>query len=71
MQLREIDPRIIDTMKVQMAFVGPHRRDARVLRVLEYNDQVLGAPLDTNALEAILGDFNALPDDGTPDFFGR
>jgi hypothetical protein len=70
-QERKIGPRIIDAVKVQMAFVGPHRRDARVLRVLEYNGQLLGEPLDGNALEAILGAFNTPPGDNTPDLFRR
>ena len=70
-ELREIDPRIIDTMKVQMAFVGPQRHHARVLRVLEYNGQVLGEPLDSNALDAILGEFNAPPSEDGTDLFRR
>jgi hypothetical protein len=70
-QTRQIDPRIIDTMKVQMAFIGPQRREARVLRVLEYNDKVLGEPLDDNALDAILGSFNAPPKDDSGDLFRK
>jgi hypothetical protein len=57
-QGKQINPHIIDTVKVQVAFVGEQRRNARVLRVLEYNDQVLGNPLDENALAAMLGVFN-------------
>jgi hypothetical protein len=57
-QARQIDPRIIDAVKVQMAFIGPQRREARVLRVLEYNGQVLGEPLDGNALKAVLGNLD-------------
>ena len=70
-QLRKIDPRIIDTMKVQLAFVGPQRHHARVLRVLEYNGQILGEPLDSNALDAILGEFNSSPGDDIPDLFRK
>ena len=49
-----LNPHILDTMKVQWAY-RPGYRNFRVLRVLQYNDQVLGLPLDDNALAAILG----------------
>ena len=52
-----------------MAFVGEYRR-ARVVRVLEYNNQILGEPLDDNALAALLGTFNQQSDDG-PTLFDR
>ena len=32
--------------------------------VLEYNNQILGEPLDDNALAALLGTFNQQSDDG-------
>lgn len=70
-QSHKIDPRFIDKMRVQMAFVGRQRRHARVLRVLEYNGQVLGEPLDHNALFAILGSFNSPPGDDYLDLFDR
>jgi hypothetical protein len=70
-QERKIDPRIIDAVKVQMAFIGPRRLEARVLRVLEYNGHVLGEPLDGNALEAILGSFDKPPKDEDGDLFRK
>jgi hypothetical protein len=58
-------------MKVQLAYNGPRRLDSRVLRVLQYNDQVLGESLDHNALEARLGNLDAPPDHDENDLFGR
>jgi hypothetical protein len=54
---QQLDPHIFDTMKVQWAFrsEGGKLKDTRVLRVLEYNDNILAKPLDDNALNAILG----------------
>lgn len=56
---QRLDPHIIDTIKVQWAFhenkVRP--KDARVLRVLEYNGERLAEPLDENALNALLGPY--------------
>ena len=65
---KKLNPLIIDTIKVQWAFVGQHRRNARVLRVLQYNGEVLADPLDDNALRALLGNYNQ-KQDGEPDFF--
>lgn len=52
-----LDPHIIDTMKVQWAFHEEHGRpkDAKVLIVLEFNDEHLADPLNENALNALLG----------------
>jgi hypothetical protein len=46
-----------DVMKVQWAYdqSGKQRRNFRVLKVLEYNGEVLAERLDENALNAILG----------------
>jgi hypothetical protein len=55
---KNLDLHIIDHMKVQWAYIGTQRRNARVLRVLEFNEQALGEPLDENALRAILGLFD-------------
>jgi hypothetical protein len=67
---KKIDPHIIDAIKVQWAFhrTGNQRRNFRVLRVLEYNDQALAEPLDDNALNAVLGSFDQ--DIGISDLFG-
>ena len=48
---------IIDRIKVQWAFHGKaeNPKNIRVLKVLEFNDQVLSEPLDENGLIAILG----------------
>lgn len=67
----EDSPRIIDAVKIQITSIGPRRLEARVLRVLEYNGQVLGEPLDGNALEAILGSFNKPPLDEDGDLFRK
>lgn len=62
---RSINPNIIDTVKVQWVFVTDRRRTPRVLKVIEYNDQVLGAPLDEKALETLLGHYStAAPGQG-------
>jgi len=55
---RNINPNIIDTVKVQWVYVTDRRRTPRVLKVIEYNDQVLGEPLDNNALETLLGQYS-------------
>jgi hypothetical protein len=46
-----------DAMKVQWASdrSGKQRRNFRVLKVLEYNREVLAEPLDENALNAMVG----------------
>lgn len=51
-----------DTIKVQWAFrgVGDQRKDARVLRMLQYNDKILSEPLDGSALDAILERYTAV-----------
>ncbi len=65
-----LNPHIIDTIKVQWAFQGTHEnpRNAKVLRVLMYNDESLAEPLDDRALDAILGAFTPVVDD-QPDLF--
>jgi hypothetical protein len=65
-QGEKLNPLIIDTMKVQWAFLGEQQRSARVLRVLEYNGEVLGEPLDS----ALLG-LHQQPTDNEDDLFGR
>lgn len=62
---------IIDTIKVQWAFRGTtdNPRDARVLKVLEFNGEHLSDPLDENALGAILGIYN-LVDNQQGELFG-
>ncbi|MCF8708523.1 hypothetical protein L3X40_11585 [Rhizorhapis sp. SPR117] len=62
---------IIDTIKVQWAFHGKadNPKAIRVLRVLEFNDEVLSAPLDDNALSAILGRYTKTSD-GQGSLFG-
>lgn len=55
---QKLNPHIIDKIRVQWAYLGNQRRNARVLRVLEYNDRVMGEPLDDNALCAALGAYN-------------
>lgn len=69
-QAQKLNPHIIDTVKVQWAYIGEQRRSARVLRVLEYNGEELGQPLDENALAAILGAYDETPDDHG-DLFSR
>jgi hypothetical protein len=53
----ELSTHIIDTMKVQWAFRGKDEspKQARVLKVLEFNGVVLSEPFDESALNAILG----------------
>ena len=48
---------IIDTIKVQWAYHGTSDfpRRARVLRVLEFNEQTLSLPLDEKELDSMLG----------------
>ncbi len=67
-----LNPHIIDNIEVQWAFQGTHEnpRNARVLRVLRYNDELLAEPLDDSALSAILGAFIPVADD-QPDLFDR
>ena len=67
-RVQAISPLIIDTIKVQWAYIGEQRRKAKVLKVLEYNGAPLGEPLDDNALRARLGTYN-LPRDREPDLF--
>ncbi|MBL8564324.1 MAG: hypothetical protein JNM89_01250 [Hyphomicrobiaceae bacterium] len=67
---RQINPSIIDTMKMQWAFVTDKRRTPRVLKVLEYNAQVLGEPLDENALKTLLGLYTAAAN-ANPGLFDR
>ncbi|TJW09336.1 MAG: hypothetical protein E5W82_21595 [Mesorhizobium sp.] len=71
-------PHIFDTMKVQWAFrtEGGKPKDTRIMRVLEYNETVLAAPLDDNALGALLGQYADEEDgrggsDHSNDLFGR
>ena len=52
---KRLDPQIVDTIQAQWAFIGTQRRSARVLKVLKYNEQPLGDPLDDGALATILG----------------
>jgi hypothetical protein len=56
-QRKNLNPHIVDVIKVQWAYnrEGNQKRNFRVLRVLEYNDQKLAEPLDDNALRAVLG----------------
>jgi hypothetical protein len=66
----KLNPHIIDTIKVQWAFQGTqdNPRNAKVLRVLRYNDEALAEPLDDRALDAILGSFSPVEED-QPDLF--
>ena len=64
-----ISPHIIDRILVQWAFIGDQRRHARVLKVLEYNGERIGEPLNDDALRAILGAYS-LPE-REPDLFDR
>ncbi|MCV0369340.1 hypothetical protein [Filomicrobium sp.] len=54
---KRLDPEIIDTILVQLAYPKGQRRTGRVLRVLKFNDVDLGPPLDDNALSALLGSY--------------
>ena len=65
-----LNPHIIDTIEVQWAFQGTHDnpRNAKVLRVLKFNEETLAEPLDNRALDAILGAFTPIVDD-QPDLF--
>jgi hypothetical protein len=67
---RKLDPHIIDQMKVQLAYTGEKRANARVLKVIEYNDVRLGEALNDNALSAVLGAYNQIVS-GQDDLFGR
>lgn len=67
---QKLNPSIIDTIKVQWAYVGHQRRNARVLRVVQFNETILGEPLDDNALRALLGEYNQ-ESDHEDDLFGR
>jgi hypothetical protein len=58
---RRLDPQIVDTIQAQVAFPKGQRRHSRVLRVLKFNDVVLGEPLDDNALSAVLGSYQRPP----------
>ena len=61
-----------DTIKVQWAYhgTGKQRRNFKVLKVLEYNGEVLAAPLGQNALDAILGP-HSMDSAGQDDLFGK
>lgn len=65
-----LNPHIIDTLKVQWAFHGTaeNPRGCRILKVLEYNGEVLSAPFDDNALASILGPYQEVAND-QPDLF--
>jgi hypothetical protein len=60
----QLNTHIIDTIKVQWAHHGKadNPRNIHVLKVLEFNGEVLSEPLDENALSTILGRF-VLPAD--------
>jgi hypothetical protein len=60
-QSKRLDPEIVDIIHAQLAFPKSQRRNGRVLRVLKYNDVVLGDPLDDNALSAVLGAYRKPP----------
>lgn len=70
-QAAHLSTHIIDTIKVQWAFHGKadNPKSIRVLRVLEFNDEALSAPLDDNALSAILGRYTKTSD-GQGSLFG-
>jgi hypothetical protein len=55
---KQLNPEIVDTMLVQLAYQKRRRRTGRVLRVLEFNDVLLAPPLDDNALSALLGSYH-------------
>lgn len=59
-QNKELNPHIIDTLKVQWALRddGPRYKAARVLKVLEYNGQILGQPLETKALDTLFDQYH-------------
>lgn len=59
----QLNLHVIDTIKVQWAYLkeGVRVKDARVLRVLQFNDQHLADPLDDNALAALLGAYGVEP----------
>lgn len=61
---------IIDTIRVQWAFQGKASspKNIRVLRVIEFNGDVLSEALDDNALDAILGTYSVM-DGGQDDLF--
>lgn len=65
-----LNPHIIDTIKVQWAFQGTYEspRNAKVIRVLSYNEEPLAEPLDDRALDAILGTFTPIVEE-QPDMF--
>lgn len=64
---KKLNTHIIDTIKVQWAFQEKDKKpkNFRVLRVLEFNGDILSKALDDNALSAILGDFSNIEDDQT------
>ncbi|WP_157174140.1 hypothetical protein [Nitratireductor indicus] len=61
---------IIDTIRVQWAYQGKANapKNIRVLRVLEFNGEILSEALNKNALDAILGAYSTA-DDGQQDLF--
>jgi hypothetical protein len=66
----KLNHHIVETMRVQWAFQGTHNntRNAKVFRVLTYNDKTLAEPLDDRALDATLGTFITQVDE-QGDFF--
>lgn len=58
----QLNIHIMDTIKVQWAFQGKASspKNIRVLRVLEFNGDILSEPLDDNALAAVLGAFSEI-----------
>lgn len=54
---RDLQVEVLDNLKVQWAFqaVGIRKRNRRVLRVLEFNGELLAEPLGPEAMAAILG----------------
>lgn len=59
---RELNPQVLDQLKIQWAFVlvAGRPKSRRVLRVLEFNQRKLADPLDDNAIAAILGRFTKM-----------
>lgn len=72
----QLNIHIMDTIKVQWAFQGKANspKNVRVLRVLEFNGDVLSEPLNENALDAILGAYTVADSDQADlfsDYAGR
>ena len=69
-----LHPHITDTLKVQWAFRSEDGRykDMRVLKVLEYNGEILGSLLDMNSLTLLLGAYGAAQNSsGQQDLFNQ